>query len=229
MIPIACLCIGESTTLPGGEIVTREGLLTYRIGGIRHTLAGAETAAAVFSDPVLTDASEWGGGCDDSEKMAEGRQGAAAHQVHPGDAGQPDRTVRRTDSRRDRGSDLQNDPGQPGQGAEETRAVDVGRAESYTARDQKQADRGANHAGTCASPSPSPGSRVLPEEGVAAGVRVVERLRAGTDAERRIGELRRAHGRALRVTGRSCAARARARWAAQQTWIRVSYPAEAGR
>lgn len=77
----------------------------------------------------------------------------------------------------------------------------------------------------CARPSPSP-VFASAGEGAASGVRVVERLKAGSEAERHIVELRRVHGRALRVTGKAAAARAR--WARREAWLRVSYPAERG-
>ncbi len=222
MTPISCLCIGESTTLPGGEVVTREGLLTYRIGGLRHTLEEAVAAGVAFSDPVLTDASGWGTRTEGAEDGDEDPYCFSAGRVHVRPVGEVDGSMQRgVDEVPRLGGGLAET--QPRSREEEKE--DVGRAESYTARDQKLGCDAGIVAVTSASPSPSPGLRVLPGEGAAAGVRVVEQLRAGTDAEQRIGELRRAHGRALRVTGRSCAARARARWVAQQTWIRVSYPA----
>lgn len=53
-----------------------------------------------------------------------------------------------------------------------------------------------------------------------------ERLLAGAPGtEARIAELRRQHGRALRVTGQARAKRAR--WTKQEAWLVVSYPKEA--
>lgn len=174
MIPIACLCIGESATLPGGEAVTRESLFAYRICGIRHTLAAAEAVAAVLADPVLTDASAW--------------------------------------------------------------EEDVGSGASYyPVRDQKQdgALSGMDltypqmHVVACASPSPSPVLGAFPGEGAAAGVRITERMRAGPEADQRVAAPRARHPRAVRVNGKSAAARAaRSR---REAWIRVSYPAEVER
>lgn len=55
--------------------------------------------------------------------------------------------------------------------------------------------------------------------------RVTEELRAGLpETEERIEELRRRHGRALRVTGQARARRAR--WTGQEAWLVASYPKE---
>jgi hypothetical protein len=61
---------------------------------------------------------------------------------------------------------------------------------------------------------------------VAAGARDQERLRVGAATEARIAELRRVHGRALRVTGQARAKRAR--WTKAEAWLVVSYPRKAG-
>src|SRR5262245_36959706 len=59
------------------------------------------------------------------------------------------------------------------------------------------------------------------DDGEALG-RTQERLKAGPDAEARIAELRRAHGKALRVTGWARAKRAR--WTGPEAWLVASYP-----
>jgi len=91
-------------------------------------------------------------------------------------------------------------------------------------RDQTLAK--AANPGTSAHPSPPSGEMSPSGGGAAAGERDHERLRAGApETTVRIEALRQQHGRALRVTGRSKAKRAR--WTKAETWLVVSYPKEA--